>query len=61
MDELVAGVVGSLGDALGRHGAADAGGFVAPIKERPDYEHLEARGEKRLRDIGKRGRRKGGE
>ena len=58
MDELVAGVVGSLGDALGKHGAADAGAFVAPIKERPDYEHLEARGEKRLRELGKRGKRK---
>ncbi len=61
MDELVAGVVGSLGDVLGREGAGGAKGFAAPIKDRPDYEHLEARGEKRLRDIGKRGRRKGGE
>jgi hypothetical protein len=58
MDELVAGVVGSLGDALLNHGAADEGAFVAPIKDRPDYEHLEARGQEQLRRIGRRKRQK---
>jgi hypothetical protein len=44
-DELVAGFVGQLGDALGDR----VGILVAPIKERSDFEHLEARGVERLR------------
>lgn len=50
-DELVAGVVGRLGDAMAGAGHK---GFVAPIKDRPDFEHLEAKGAERLR----RGRKK---
>lgn len=42
-DELIAGFVGRVSDALG-----GGGGVVAPIKTRPDYEHLEARGDERL-------------
>jgi hypothetical protein len=39
-DELIAGLVGRLSDAIGDgHGPV-----VAPIKDRPDFEHLEARG-----------------
>lgn len=38
-DEIVAGFVGAFGDALGQGRS-----IVAPIKERPDFEHLEARG-----------------
>jgi hypothetical protein len=45
-DELVAGFVGRLGDAMARAGQE---GIVAPIKDRPDFEHLEARGAERLR------------
>ena len=51
-NELVAGFVGKLGDVLGKTGET----FVAPIKNRPDFEHLEARGVAKMR---RRGKRKG--
>jgi hypothetical protein len=46
-DELVASIVGPLTDALAA--AAPGGTVVAPIKDRPDFEHLEARGADRSR------------
>jgi hypothetical protein len=53
-DAIVAGFVGSLGDALGDK----AGTLVAPIKERPDFEHLEAKGIDVIRKIAARHRRR---
>lgn len=55
-DELVAGFVGGLGDAMARGGQE---GIVAPIKERPDFEHLEAKGAERWRRGPKKGARRG--
>jgi hypothetical protein len=53
-DALVAKFVGAFGDALG-----DASGSViAPIKDRPDFEHLEAKGIDVLRKIAARQRRR---
>jgi hypothetical protein len=49
-DTLVAGVAGAFGDALRDH----PGKIVAPIKQRPDFEHLEANGIKVLRRIAAR-------
>jgi hypothetical protein len=37
---IVANFAGRLGDALGN----ESGAFIAPIKDRPDFEHLEAEG-----------------
>jgi hypothetical protein len=42
-DELIAGFAGRLSDALDSPGAV-----VAPIKDRPDFEHLEAKGADRI-------------
>jgi hypothetical protein len=53
-DAIVAGFVGNLGDALGDK----SGSLVAPIKERPDFEHLEAKGIDVLRKIAARHRRR---
>jgi hypothetical protein len=53
-DAIVARFAGSLGDALGDK----SGSLVAPIKERPDFEHLEARGISVLRKMAARQRRK---
>lgn len=53
-DELVAGFAGRLTDALG----SDPGTIVAPIKDRPDFEHLEARGAARLEEVGKTKRKR---
>lgn len=39
-DAIVANFVGSLGDAMN----GEPGALIAPIKERPDFEHLEAKG-----------------
>lgn len=39
-DAVVANIVGNLGDALGDK----SGALIAPINERPDFEHLEAKG-----------------
>jgi hypothetical protein len=46
-NELVAGITGRLTDVLGN----DPGTVVAPIKQRPDFEHLEARGAERLAEV----------
>lgn len=44
-DNIVAGIVGRISDAMGD----SVEGVVAPIKERPDFEHLEAKGLDQLR------------
>jgi hypothetical protein len=46
-NELMAGFAGQLTDAMG----PDRARLVAPIKDRPDYEHLEARGAEELNKI----------
>ncbi len=53
-DAIIARFVGKFSDALGE----DAGSIVAPIKERPDFEHLEAKGIGVLRRIAARQRRR---
>jgi hypothetical protein len=53
-DAVVARIAGSFGDALGDR----AGSLIAPIKARPDFEHLEAKGTKVLRKIAARQRRR---
>jgi hypothetical protein len=53
-DAIVARVAGKMGDALD----GKAGSLVAPIKERPDFEHLEAKGIEVLRKIAARQRRR---
>jgi hypothetical protein len=52
-NELVAGFVGKLSDALGN----TDGGIVAPIKDHTDFEHLEARGIDKMKTL-RKGRRK---
>lgn len=51
---IVAGFVGNLGDALG----AESGSLIAPIKQRPDFEHLEAKGIDVLKSMAARQRRR---
>lgn len=51
---LIASFVGKFSDALGN----EAGLIVAPIKERPDFEHLEADGIKVLTKLAARQRRR---
>lgn len=53
-DAIVANFVGSVGDALGEK----SGKLVAPILERPDFEHLEAKGIRVLRKLATRQRRR---
>jgi hypothetical protein len=53
-DAIVARIAGGLGDALGD----SSGVLIAPIKERPDFEHLEAKGVGVLRRIAARQRRR---
>jgi hypothetical protein len=53
-DALVANIVGNLGDALGD----ELGSLAAPIKQRPDFEHLEAKGISLLRKMAARQRRR---
>jgi hypothetical protein len=53
-DAIVAGFVGNLGDALG----GESGSLVAPIKQRPDFEHLEAKGIDVLKSMAARQRRR---
>jgi hypothetical protein len=53
-DAIVARIVGNLGDALGDL----PGSLIAPIKARPDFEHLEAKGISVLRRIAARQRRR---
>jgi hypothetical protein len=52
-DAIIAQVVGRISDSIG----ADAG-VVAPIKERPDFEHLEAKGIRVLRRLAARQRKR---
>src|SRR5206468_8732804 len=49
-DAIVAKIAGNLSDALGD----EAGSLVAPIKARPDFEHLEAKGIEVLRKMAAR-------
>jgi hypothetical protein len=51
---IVARIVGSLADALGD----ESTGLTAPIMNRPDFEHLEAKGIKVLRNLAARQRRR---
>jgi hypothetical protein len=53
-DAIVAKIVGAFGDALG----GDRSSLIAPIKERPDFEHLEAKGIRVLRRLAARQRRR---
>ncbi len=53
-DAIVARIAGSFGDALGN----ESGSLIAPIKERPDFEHLEAKGIGILRKLAARQRRR---
>lgn len=53
-DAVVARIVGNIADAL----ADEVGTVVAPIKERPDFEHLEAEGIAVLRRMAARQRRR---
>jgi len=52
-DAVIARFVGRLGDQLG-----DEAGLMAPIKDRPDFEHLEAKGMDVLKKIAARQRRR---
>jgi hypothetical protein len=53
-DAIVASVVGRIGDALGE----GDGAMAAPIKNRPDFEHIEAKGIAELKKIAARQRRR---
>ncbi len=53
-DAIIARIAGSFGDALGN----EPGLLIAPIKERPDFEHLEAKGIGILKKIAARQRRR---
>jgi hypothetical protein len=53
-DAVIAKFVGQFSDVLG----ADLGTIVAPIKERPDFEHLEAKGIDVLKRMAARQRRR---
>lgn len=53
-DAIVANIVGKFSDALGDK----SGLLVAPIKERPDFEHLEAKGIKVLKKLAARQRKR---
>jgi hypothetical protein len=53
-DAIVANIVGKFGDALDN----ESGSVVAPIKERPDFEHLEAKGVDVLKKLAARQRRR---
>jgi hypothetical protein len=53
-DELVAGFAGKLCDALG----SQQGTVLAPIRDRQDFEHLEAKGARRLAEGTKRQKRR---
>jgi hypothetical protein len=53
-DAIIAKFVGEFSDAIG----AESGTVIAPIKERPDFEHLEAKGIDVLRRIAARQRRR---
>lgn len=51
---LVAGFAGRLGDMLGN----EPGSLIAPIKDRPDFEHLEAEGMSALKRMAARQRKR---
>jgi hypothetical protein len=53
-DAIVANIVGNIGDAIGDQ----SGALIAPIKERPDFEHLEAKGIGVLRKMAARQRKR---
>lgn len=53
-NSIVASFVGRLGDALGE----GAGTVIAPIQDRPDFEHLEAKGLDVLKKLANRQRRR---
>ncbi len=53
-DAIIAGVAGRLGDAIGDR----LGALIAPIKERPDFEHLEPKGITELKKLAARQRRR---
>ncbi|HEV3415620.1 MAG TPA: hypothetical protein VG056_02355 [Pirellulales bacterium] len=53
-DAIIASVAGAFGDALG----SESGAVVAPIKARPDFEHLEAKGIAVLKKLAARQRRR---
>ena len=53
-DALIANIVGNLGDAL----KDKSGSLIAPIKERPDFEHLEVKGIRVLRRMAARQRKR---
>lgn len=53
-DAIVASFAGTLGDALGD----ESGRLIAPIKDRPDFEHLEAKGIDVLKKIAARQRKR---
>jgi hypothetical protein len=53
-DAIIAKFVGEFSDAIG----SESGALIAPIKERPDFEHLEAKGIDVLRRIAARQRRR---
>ena len=53
-DAMIANIVGKFADALG----AESGALIAPIKDRPDFEHLEAKGIGVLKKIAARQRRR---
>ncbi len=53
-DAVVARFAGSIGDALGNA----SGTLIAPIKDRPDFEHLEAKGATVLKRMAARQRRR---
>jgi hypothetical protein len=53
-DAIVANIAGQISDAFGE----ESGSLVAPIKQRPDFEHLEAKGISVLRKMAARQRRR---
>ena len=53
-DAIIANFVGALGDAIGDQ----AGSLKAPIKDRPDFEHLEVKGIQVLKKLAARQRRR---
>jgi hypothetical protein len=53
-DAIIARVAGAFGDALG----SEPGAVMAPIKARPDFEHLEAKGIAVLKKLAARQRRR---
>jgi hypothetical protein len=53
-DAIIANVVGRLGDKL----AGESASLIAPIKDRPDFEHLEAKGIAILKKLAARQRKR---